>query len=172
MKKALIVIDMLNDFIREGGALEVGPAARAIVPRVRERLEEFRREKRIVVFVADHHAPNDSEFRMCPKHCVAGTEGAEVIPELERKVSDYFVPKTRYSAFFKTDLDDILQQEKVIEVEVVGVCTSICVMHTVADLRNRGISVTVPRDAVTDLDEESHNFALKHMKRVLGAEVT
>ena len=171
MKKALIVLDMLNDFIREGGALEVGPSARAIVPNVRRRIEQCREAKGVVIYVCDHHAQNDPEFRMWPAHSVAGTEGAEVIPELERKASDYFVPKTSYNAFFGTDLEDILKEEKVTAAEVVGVCSSICVMYAVADLRIRGFPVTVPRDAVADLDDESHQFALRHMAKVLGAEI-
>lgn len=172
MRAALLVVDMLNDFVREGGALDVGPAARSIVPRVKERIEKCRKEGGIVIFVADHHAPDDTEFKMWPAHCVAGTEGAEVVAELGRREGDYFVPKTRYSAFYNTDLDSILKKEKVDEVEVVGVCTSICVMYTVADLRNRDIPVKVPRNAVADLDEASHEFALKHMQKILGAEVT
>ena len=171
MKKALIVLDMLNDFICEGGALEVGPSGRAIVPNVRRCIEQCREEKGVVIFVCDHHAQNDPEFAMWPAHSVAGTEGAEVIPELERKASDYFVPKTSYSAFFGTDLEDILKEEKVTAAEVVGVCTSICVMYAVADLRLRGVPVTVPRDAVADLDEESRQFALRHMEKVLGAQI-
>lgn len=171
MKRALIVVDMLNDFVREAGALDVGPAARAIIPRVKERIESCRKDGGIVIFVADHHAHDDPEFKMWPRHCVAGTEGAEVIAELDRRETDYFVPKTRYSAFYNTDLEAVLKKEKVEEVEVVGVCTSICVMHTIADLRNRDIPVTIPRDAVADLDEASHNFALTHMAKVLGAEV-
>ena len=171
MKRALIVVDMLNDFVREGGALEVGPAARDIVPAVRERIEQCRREGGVVIFVADHHAPDDPEFKMWPPHCVAGTEGAEVIAELDRKASDYFVAKTRYSALYGTDLEEILREEQIGEVELVGVCASICVMHTAADLRNRDIPVTVRRDAVADLDEESCGFALKHMDTVLGVNV-
>ena len=54
---------------------------------------------------------------------------------------------------------------------VVGVCTDICVMHTVADLRNRNYDVEVPKDCVASFDQDNHEFALKHMKSVLGAEI-
>ena len=172
MKKALIVVDMLNDFVRADGALYVGPSVRAIVPRVQACIERCRREEGVVIFVADYHRPDDPEFDMWPPHCVAGTDGAELIPDLERKASDYFVRKTSFSAFYGTELDAILSEEGIGEVAVVGVCTSICVMYTVADLRSRGFPVTVPRDAVADLTPESQTFALNHMQKVLGARVT
>ena len=171
MNKALIVVDMLNDFICEGGALEVGPAARAIVPHVRARIDQCRKEGGVVIFVADHHDPEDAEFRMWPPHCVAGSEGAEVIAELGRQDSDRLVLKTRYSGFFGTELETILKEEQVSEVAVVGVCTSICIMYTVADLRSRDFAVTVPRNAVADLSDESHQFALQHMEKILGARI-
>ena len=170
MNKALLVTDMLNDFIREGAPLEV-PAARKIIGKVNERIRATRKAGGRIIFVADHHARNDPEFDRWPAHAVAGTEGCEVIAELDRRPEDILLPKTRYSAFFESSLDEILQREDVDEVEVAGVCTSICVMFTVADLRNRYIPTTVHRDAVADLDEASHRFALKHMDRVLGAKV-
>lgn len=170
MNKALIVTDMLNDFIRKGAPLEV-PAARKIIDKINERIEATRHAGGRVIFVADHHAEDDPEFDRWPAHAVAGTEGCEVIAELDQRPEDILVSKTRYSAFFESNLDEVLQREEVDEVEIAGVCTSICVMFTVADLRNRYIPTTLHRDAVADLDETSHQFALKHMDKVLGAKV-
>ena len=76
---------------------------------------------------------------------------------------DYRVDKTRYSAFAGTNLDKVLQREQVERVEVVGVCTSICVMETVKELFDRDIPALVYRDGVADFDPEAHAFALKHM---------
>jgi len=170
-RKALIVADMLNDFIREGGALELGPAGRAIIPAVRRRIEACRAEGGVVIFVADHHAPDDPEFSLWPAHSVAGTKGCEVIAELAQRPTDRLVPKTRYSAMYKTELEEVLKAEKVAEVELCGVCTSICVLFTAADLRNRYIPTTVCAEAVADFDPEAHRFALKHMEKVLGVKV-
>ena len=55
---------------------------------------------------------------------------------------------------------------------VCGVCTDICVMHTVADARNRDWEVEVPVDCVASFDEMAHDFALEHMEKVLGAKLT
>ena len=65
-EQALIVVDMLNDFIEEGGALDCGPAARAIVPFIGTRLDAFRRTGDPVIFLCDAHAPDDREFEKFP----------------------------------------------------------------------------------------------------------
>ncbi len=170
-KVALIVADMLNDFIDPAGALYVGSSGREIIPFVARQVEETRAAGGMVVFVCDAHLPDDQEFRHFAPHGVKGTWGAEIIPELEVQPGDIRVEKTRYSCFRNTDLEDILAREQVERVEVVGVCTSICVMGTAIELFNRDIPCRVYRDGVADFDPEAHAFALKHMARVLGVEV-
>lgn len=170
-KKALIVVDMLKDFVDPDGKLYCGETAQAIVPFVRDKIEEFHRAGNPVIFVMDHHAPDDPEFKMFPPHCIVGTGGAEVIEALPVAPGDYRVPKTRYSGFFRTNLEEILQKEAPKEVHLVGVCTSICVMYTCADLRNRDMDVVVYQEGVADFDPEAHQFALNSIKNVLGARV-
>jgi nicotinamidase/pyrazinamidase len=170
-KAALIVADMLNDFLDPEGSLYVGPQAREIIPFVREKIDEFRKRGEVVIFVSDAHAPDDREFRYFPAHAVKGTWGAAIIPELKPAAGDYRVEKTRYSAFAHTNLDDILKQEQVDTVCVVGVMTSICVLETVKELFDRDLPGLVYRQGVADSDPEAHAFALKQMERVLGARV-
>ncbi|MBW2145934.1 MAG: cysteine hydrolase [Deltaproteobacteria bacterium] len=168
-KKALIVVDMLKDFVEPDGKLYCGETAQAIISFVRNKIEEFHRSGETVIFLMDNHAPDDPEFRMFPPHCVAGTSGAEVIDALPVLPEDYRVPKTRYSGFFRTNLEEILQKEAPKEVHLVGVCTSICVLYTCADLRNRDVDVVVYKEGVADFDPEAHIFALKNIEKVLGA---
>jgi len=170
-KRALIVVDMLKDFVDQDGKLYCGEAAQAIVPFVKEKIHEFHAAGEPVIFLMDHHAQDDPEFKMFPPHCVAGTPGAQVIEALPVAPGDYRVPKTRYSGFFRTNLDEILQKEAPTTVHLVGVCTSICVIYTCSDLRNRDIDVVVYREGVADFDPEAHSFALKSMEKVLGARV-
>ena len=170
-KTALIVADMLNDFIDPNGALYVGPPGREIIGFVSGKIEESRRRGDLVIFVCDAHAPDDREFRHFPPHAVKGSWGSEVIPELPLLPGDYRVDKTRYSAFAGTDLDELLKKEQVERVAVVGVCTSICVLETVKELFDRDIHALVYREGVADFDPEAHAFALKHMARIFGAEV-
>ena len=171
-QKALIIVDMLNDFIDEKGALYCGAHAKAIIPFVRDRLATFRKNGDLVIFLKDSHDENDLEFTKFPKHCVSDTWGSEIINELAPVSGEKIVPKKRYSGFYGTDLEKILQYANIEEVEVIGVCTSICVMDTVGGLANRDYNVSVPVKGVADLDNEMHEFSLKRMKQLYGASVS
>jgi nicotinamidase/pyrazinamidase len=170
-KTALIVIDMLNDFLDPGGSLYVGAQAREIIPFVARKIAEFRAQGRLVVFVSDAHASDDPEFRTFPAHAVKGSWGAGIIPDLTPAPGDYRVEKTRHSAFDDTNLDDLLQEEQVKEVHLLGVLTSICILATVKDLFHQKLPGVVYRQGVADKDPETHAAALKQMQRVLGAKV-
>jgi len=170
-KTALIVADMLNDFLDPGGALYVGPAGREIIPFVSGKIAEIRAEGGLVIFVRDAHAPDDREFRYFPRHAVKGTWGAQIIPELAVQPGDFVVEKTRYSCFYQTGLEELLRRVGVAQVAVVGVCTSICVMETVKELFDRDLPALVYREGVADFDPEAHAFALKHMARIMGATI-
>ena len=109
MKKyAVIVVDMLNDFV-------TGPISSPRVHHIIEpikKLCEKARENGIPVFYAnDSHTPEiDKEFRVWGPHAVEGTPGAEVIEELKPQKGDYIIPKKTYSAFFETPLALILRE--------------------------------------------------------------
>jgi nicotinamidase-related amidase len=108
---------------------------------------------------------------MFPPHCIVGTVEAEVIPELAKYPGE-IIPKKRYSGFFGTTLEQKLKELEPEKIIVCGVLTNICVMHTVADARNRDYQVEVPVDCVASPDEEAHRFALEHIEKVLGAKLT
>jgi nicotinamidase-related amidase len=169
--QALIVVDMLNDFIDPTGALFCGVGAREIIPAVVRRLAWFRDAGRAVFFLQDAHAPDDREFARFPPHCIAGTWGSAIIPELEPRPGEVVIPKTRFSGFFHTGLEGLLQVAAPESVEVAGVCTSICVMDTVGGLADRDYAVIVHRNAVADFDAQMHSFALRRMQRIYGARI-
>ena len=170
-EKALIVVDMLVDFIDRKGSLYCGPTADRIIPIIKEKIEEARRVGDLIIYVNDSHKPDDKEFQMFPKHCVKGTPGAQVIPDLKPRRGDKVIRKISLSSFYGTRLEEVLKRHKVKHVDVVGVCTSICVMDAVGDLRNRGYSVTVHKKGVADFDQRFHRFALQRMEKTYGAEV-
>lgn len=169
--KALLVIDMLKDFLNKYGALYCGDLSRNIIPFVREKIEEFHKCRNLVIFICDSHDPDDLEFNMFPKHCVTGTEGAEIIEELPVSKKDIIIKKTTLNSFLSTDLDKILKDYKISEVHVVGVCTSICIMDAVGDLRCRHLPVFVYEKGVADFDQEAHQFALRRMEKIYGATI-
>ncbi len=163
----ILVVDMLKGFLEKGN-LFCGEEARKIIPHVIDLLKSCQREK--IIFICDNHDKHDREFQMFPPHCIKGTEESKVIDELY-SFNGGIIPKTRYSGFFNTSLEERLLEIKPDKVVVVGVCTDICVLHTVADLRNRNYKVEVPEKCVASFDQEAHKFALKHIERILGATV-
>ena len=171
MSDAVLVIDMLRGFLEEGYPLCCGERARHIIPNIRTLLESERQKGSQIFFINDSHTPDDPEFKMFPPHCITGTEEARVIPDLSGFKGEV-IPKRRYSAFYGTPLEEKLKKLKPGKIIVVGVCTDICVMHTVADARNRDYNVEVPVDGVASFDEAAHRFALKHMDSILGATLT
>ena len=171
MSNAVLVIDMLRGFLEEGHPLYCGDKARSIIPNVKSLLERELGQGSEIFFLCDNHAPDDPEFQMFPAHCIEGTDEAEVIPELTQYQGEV-IPKRRYSAFFDTPLEKKLRDLRPEKLIVCGVCTDICVMHSVADGRNRDYTVEVPTDCVASFDERAHGFALEHMEKVLGANLT
>ncbi|MGB9886838.1 MAG: cysteine hydrolase family protein [Moorellales bacterium] len=171
MAAALLIIDMLRDFVEVGGALYIGPAAEEVKPRVQAALRAARAEGRPVIYVCDRHRPDDAEFAMFPPHCVEGTPGAEVVPELAPVPGEIIIPKRRYSGFFGTDLDTTLREREVHELWLCGVCTNICVLYTAAEARMRGYRVVVLREAVGSFSEAAHRFALEEMEKTLGCQL-
>jgi nicotinamidase/pyrazinamidase len=181
VRKILFVVDMQHDFVAQGGALSF-PAAREIVPFVVSRVKEALAQGREVLFTLDSHTPDDAEFKKFPPHCITGTQGQQLIPELLEAIAPYqdtgqvkMLSKNRYSAFFNTDLDEWLRPvdggAKVTEVEMVGVCTNICCFFTAEELANRDIPVRVLAQGMASFDSEAHRWALDQMRRVLGLEV-
>lgn len=171
-KNMLIVVDMLNDFAKEGGALAY-PEMIAIVPAVKERLDAHRAmgEDSYVVFVCDAHAENDAEFEGRPKHAVKGTEGAQIVSELKPEPGETIIEKTRYSGWYGTNLDMLVRLEMPERVEIVGGLTGICVTDTTAGFANRDIATVVYNSAVADFDAERHSVCLKRMAEVYGTEI-
>lgn len=169
--QALIIVDMLNDFIHPDGALYCGKRAEDIVPAIIGQLEQFRKAGDAVIYLQDSHTADDKEFEKFPPHCLTGTWGNRIIDPLKPADGERVIAKTRYSGFYGTDLDRVLTQIKPNQVIVVGVCTSICVMDTVGGLVNRDYSVSVPANVVADFDREAHVFSLKRMGKIYGAQI-
>ncbi len=167
MSSVVLVVDMLKGFCEEGHPLYSGEGARRIIPNIQSLLDRELAQGSKVIFIADSHEPDDLEFKVFSPHCIKGSEEAQVIPELA-KYADEIIPKNRYSAFFGTNLEKRLKELNPEKVMVCGVCTDICVLHTVADARNRDYTVEVPTDCVASFDEEAHRNALRHIEKILG----
>ncbi len=172
MSNVVLVIDMVKGFLEPGHNLYCGDESREIIPRVHALLTRERAAGSEILFISDHHDPDDLEFQVFPVHCVKGTSEPHVIPELTEFVTeDNVIPKNRYSGFFNTTLENCLAVSKPDKIIICGVCTDICVLHTASDARNRDYAVEVPSDCVASFNPEAHDWALSHLKDILGASV-
>jgi nicotinamidase-related amidase len=166
--KAILVIDMLNDFIT--GKLKC-ERAKKIIPRIKRLMEEARKKGVPIIYCNDAHLPVDSELRKWGPHAIKGTEGAQVIPELKPTEKDFIIEKRTYSGFFETGLDMLLRELNVNTVCITGIHTHICDKHTAADAFFRGYRIIVVEDAVEALTEKDHEEGLAYMKNIYGADL-
>jgi nicotinamidase-related amidase len=156
VKRALVVVDMIEDFVHEGGALYCGPSMQRIVPVIQRELARARSAGELVVYLTDNHLPDDAEFEIFPRHAIIGTKGAAIVPEV---------------AAGPGDVDITLRERGVDTIRLVGDCTNICVLYTAADARNLGYAVEVVAEGVTSFDEEAHRDALRELEKTLGATI-
>ncbi|MGE5189441.1 MAG: cysteine hydrolase family protein [Gemmatimonadota bacterium] len=170
--RALVVIDMLEDFVRPGAPLEV-PRTRAILPAVRRRIARARRTGELVVYLCDAHRKDDPEFSRMgwPAHAVAGTRGAAVVSEISPEPGDVVVEKKSYSGFHRTALQSVLRRHGIREVDLAGCVTNICILFIGAEAAVRGYDVTVDESLVAGFDDASHAVALEQMDKVFGVRV-
>lgn len=154
-RAALIVVDVQNDFC-PGGALAV-PEGDQVVPVVNALARAFARRGRPVVATQDWHPADHVSFRErggpWPPHCVQGTPGADLHPELRREPITHVVRKAyrpdqeAYSGFQGTGLAELLRGLGVEEVYVCGVATDYCVNATALDAARAGFRTAVVEDA-------------------------
>lgn len=172
MQRALLIIDMLNDFVRPGAPLEVAHN-REILPALQQRLLTARHEGTPVIFISDSHTADDPEFSRMgwPPHAIRGTEGAKIISELAPLANETQVIKNTYSGFNKTTLEETLNKLNIEELVLTGCVSNICILYTAADAVMKGYSVIVPTDCIGHLDQDEGEFAFNQMKNVLGVQV-
>ncbi len=168
MKPALIIIDMLEEFVH--GRLK-SPEAESIIP-VIKKLIDTAREKRVpVIYVADNHFPVDHELKVWGPHALKGSSEARIVEELEPGPDDYVLYKRSYSGFRDTGLDMLLRDLGVDTVILTGIHTHICVLHTAWDAFYYGYNIIVAKDGVAAFSREDHEYALKYMEKIYGAKL-
>ena len=167
---AVLVIDMLNDFVK--GALKCERAIR-IIPNIKRLLEKAREKNIPCIYLNDAHLPDvDKEFDIWGPHAVVGTEGAKVIEELKPQPNDYVIPKRRYSGFYQTDLELLLRELKINILILTGLHTNCCVKHTACDAYLLGYEVWIPEDCVEAFTQQDHEWGLNYMKTFYKAKIT
>ena len=158
---ALLIIDMVKDYFDPRRNLKITPFARAIVDPIKRLASAFRDNGWPVVFSTDAYKEDDFIFtgRMEPES-LAGTKGAEVIDELERREGDLWLPKPRFSAFFQTGLENYLRERNVTLCAVAGVATPFCVLTTAIDAICHDFKSVIVSDCSAALSERIHHNTL------------
>jgi nicotinamidase/pyrazinamidase len=161
MARALLIIDFQNDFT-PGGALAV-PEGDTIASKINALAGSG--DYDIVVATRDWHPADHNSFAAqggpWPVHCVAGTQGAQLHPDLDRTNVDVTVDKGQavdtdgYSGFEGTDLEEILRERGITQVTVVGLATDDCVKNTALDALRAGLQVTVDSSAARGVEVQA-----------------
>jgi nicotinamidase/pyrazinamidase len=180
MSKALIVVDVQNDFC-EGGSLAVAGGA-DVAFRIGELLHHWQdsepqdRAYSHVVATRDHHVDPGDHFsdrpdfeHSWPRHCVVGTDGVSLHPNLDPQPFDAIFDKGEYAAAYSgfegknhdgTGLADWLRAHGVDSVDVCGIATDYCVRATTLDAAREGFSTTLLKDLSVGVAQESTQRAL------------
>ncbi len=159
---ALVVVDMQNDFVDSRGSLCV-PDAQATVPVIAQLLQTCRAHRMLAVYTQDWHTPDDPEAALWGPHAVAGTWGAEIVPQLAPVPGDVVVRKVRYDGFYGTPLAHELYRRRIDTLVITGTVSNICVLHTAGSAALRWMRVIVPVDAVSALTEFDQHAAFRQV---------
>lgn len=163
MRNYLVVIDMQNDFVT--GVLGT-PEARAIVPKIQKYVEQF---DGTIYFTKDEHGDNyleTQEGKNLPvPHCIAGSDGSEIVPELKKyasrpiKKNGFICERLAFSVGYTS-------YDEEVNVYFCGVCTDICVISNALDVKGifPEVRVFVCKDLCAGTTSENHENALKAME--------
>jgi nicotinamidase-related amidase len=166
MKTAIIVVDMLKDSIKDGNNHEAAKQARAIIPRINRLTEKARHHSFPIFFANDSFLPGDFIFRgKMKEHALRGTEGAQVIDELNQTSGDIQLPKRRFSAFFKTDLDQTLRLHGVERVAIAGINSHWCVLCTAFDALSNDFHTCIVSDCCASFRADVHETTMSLYRR-------
>ncbi len=168
---ALVVVDMQNDFVKEGGSLLV-PDAEGTIPSIRGLLDLARESGMKVVFTQDTHNEGDPEWEIWPEHAREGSWGWEIVEELAPLAGETVIRKVRYDAFYGTALDHLLRTWDVETLIICGTVANICVHYTAASAALRWYEVVIPRDATSALDPFDLEASLRQTSFLFGGKVT
>lgn len=167
--KVLLIVDVQNDFC-PGGALPA-PEGDKVVPVINSLMDKFS----LIVASKDWHPEKTVHFDIWPKHCVQGTKGAELHPDLKQDRIDQIILKGAmdidegYSVFegIDIDLEQFMRDRGVDALYVVGLVTEYCVKETALDAVKRGFTNYVVKEAVkgVELKEGDVERAFDEMKK-------
>jgi nicotinamidase-related amidase len=166
-RTALIIGDMQNDFVKEGGTLVV-PDAEGTIPAIASLLDQARESGMRVVFVQDTHREGDPEWEIWGEHCREGSWGWQVVDELAPREDEVSVRKPRYDAFYGTSLEHTLRVWGIDTLVICGTVANICVHYTASSAAMRWFNVIVPKDSISSFNAFDMEVSLSQTATLLG----
>lgn len=178
MKKLLLVIDMVNGFVKEGALADKG--INAITPNIIKLIEEYIKNNDDIISIQEGHSKQSKEFENFPEHCILGTEEAELISELwPYKENMKVIRKNSTCGFVTKEFMEYIEKNRnqLEEIVLTGCCTDLCIMNFAIPLKtyineyNLNIKVKIFKNAVETYDLPIHNrqeyneIAFKIMKQ-------
>lgn len=161
VERLLINIDMVNGFINFG-AMHDKRIANIIKPQI-ELINKYNGNNDELIFVCEGHSENASEFSKFPKHCIKGSDEAEVVDELKPYANKIYYKNSTSAIFAKDFLTDIAKMVNLKEVILMGCCTDICVLNLAIPLANyfdeinKAVKIVVPKNVVETYDAPNHS---------------
>jgi nicotinamidase-related amidase len=166
-RTALIVGDMQNDFVKEGGTLVV-PDAEGTIPKIQNLLALARESGMDVVYVQDTHNEGDLEWEIWGEHCREGSWGWQIVDELRPLENEVTIRKPRYDAFYGTQLEHILRMWGVDTLIICGTVANICVHYTASSAAMRWFNVIVAVDGISSFNPFDMEASLSQTASLLG----
>ncbi len=172
MTTALLLIDLQKDFFRT--EYEDQNLAQQVVQRITKhtnRLLETAREYHLPVFFAITSVQADgSDWNLRMKDlgsaiCIEGSEGEAILEGLKTDPGDIIIKKTRYSAFFKTDLLSKLESNSIDSLIIGGINTHACIRTAAVDAFMSDYRVFIPEECVASYNQEYHETSMKYFSR-------
>jgi nicotinamidase-related amidase len=163
LKRALIIIDMVNGFTREGNM--ANKYMTNIIAENVKLVKEFLKTGDLVIATKEAHNQSSVEFKDYPEHCIEGTDEAQLVPEL-KVYEQYFEVFSKNSTCIAVAPKYIELIKKLINLEeviLIGGCTDICLMQAAIPTKclfnqlDRNVKVIVPKNAVDTYDAPWHN---------------
>lgn len=163
MEELLIIVDMVNGFVKVGSLADskIG----LIIPKQIKLIKDFIEKKQQIIFIKDSHTKDSIEFKTFPPHCIKGTKEAEIVDELK--------PYTKYALEYEKNststiyapgfMENIKKYKKLKRVVITGCCTDICILNLALPLKNYfnqnnlDIEILIYKDTVETFDSPNHN---------------
>jgi len=170
MFTAILIIDMLNDFFLEGRLMK---RRKELCEKLNELIDWGRQHGLKLIWVRQEFKEDLSDAFLTMRKkgirkTIEKTEGSLILDELNPIEGDLEIIKKRYSAFYKTNLEEILNEEGIKQLILCGINTHACVRMTAIDAFQRDFEIIIATDCVESYDEEHHNISLRYLGKEMA----